>query len=123
MELNYLEDYWPSADGLSAVNVIGRKLRDPINSGLRRERGQGNIHSLCPADREQVWQSYPVDPYSDGFTYISYCAWTYSSTGTLFKEKIRTRLDLLGIPQSGGKTVKTFRWDHRLQIQKPLHGI
>ena len=35
----------------------------------------------------------------------------------LFKIKIRTRLDLLSIPQSGGKTVKTFRWDHRLQIQ------
>ena len=35
----------------------------------------------------------------------------------LFKEKITTRLDLLSIPQSGGKNVKTFRWDHRLQIQ------
>ena len=34
-----------------------------------------------------------------------------------FKEKIRTRLDLLSIPQSGGKNVKTFRWGHRLQIQ------
>ena len=32
----------------------------------------------------------------------------------LFKEKIRTRLDLLSIPQSEGKNVKTFRWDHRL---------
>ena len=30
---------------------------------------------------------------------------------------IRTRLDLLSIPQSGGKNVKAFRWDHRLQIQ------
>ena len=36
----------------------------------------------------------------------------------LFKRKIRTRLDLLSIPQSGGKNVKTFiRWAHRLQIQ------
>ena len=43
--------------------------RDQI---LRRERGQGNIHSLCSADHEQVWQSYPVDPYSDDFTYILY---------------------------------------------------
>ena len=34
-----------------------------------------------------------------------------------FKRKIRTRLDLLSIPQSGGKNDKTFRWDHRLQIQ------
>ena len=24
---NYLEDYWPCAGGLSAVNVIGRQLR------------------------------------------------------------------------------------------------
>ena len=27
--LNYLEDYWPSADGLSTVNVNGTQLRDP----------------------------------------------------------------------------------------------
>ena len=32
-------------------------------------------------------------------------------------KKIRTRLDLLSIPQSRGKNVKTFRWDHRLQIR------
>ena len=31
---NYLEVYWPCADGLSAVNAIGTQLRDPINSGL-----------------------------------------------------------------------------------------
>ena len=30
---NYLEDYWPCASGLSAVNAIGR--RGPMNSGLR----------------------------------------------------------------------------------------
>ena len=35
---NYLEDYWPCAGGLSAVNVIGTQLRDPINSGLTRWR-------------------------------------------------------------------------------------
>ena len=35
----------------------------------------------------------------------------------LFKEKIRTHLDLLSIPQSGRKDVKTFRWDQRLQVQ------
>ena len=29
-----------------------------------RERGQGNINFLCPADHEQEWQPYPVDPYS-----------------------------------------------------------
>ena len=33
------------------------------------------------------------------------------------KRKIRTHLDLLSIPRLGGKNVKTFRWDHRLQIQ------
>ena len=35
----------------------------------------------------------------------------------LFQKKIRTRLDLLSIPQSGGGNVKMFRWYHRLQIQ------
>ena len=28
-----LEDYWPCAGGLSAVNVIGTQLRGLINSG------------------------------------------------------------------------------------------
>ena len=31
---------------------------------LRHECGQGNIHFPCSADHEQVWQPYPVDPYS-----------------------------------------------------------
>ena len=34
----YLEVYWPCAGGISAVNVIGTQLRDPINSGLTRWR-------------------------------------------------------------------------------------
>ena len=33
---NYLEDYWPCAGGLSALNAIGTRLRDPINSRLTR---------------------------------------------------------------------------------------
>ena len=33
---NYLEVYWPCAGGLSAVNAIGKHLRDPIISGLTR---------------------------------------------------------------------------------------
>ena len=33
---SYLEDYWPCASGLSAVNAIGMHLCDPINSGLCR---------------------------------------------------------------------------------------
>ena len=35
---NYLEVYWPCADGLSAGNAIGTQLRDQINSGLTRWR-------------------------------------------------------------------------------------
>ena len=39
-------------------------------------RGQGNIHTPCPADHEQDWQPYPVDPYSaiydDHAYYITY---------------------------------------------------
>ena len=35
--------------------------RDQI---LRHERGQGNIFFPCPADHEQDWEPYPVDPYS-----------------------------------------------------------
>ena len=34
----YLEDYWPCAGGLSAVNATGTQLRDPINSGLTQWR-------------------------------------------------------------------------------------
>ena len=32
------------------------------------------------------------------------------------QSKIRTRLDLLSIPQSVGENVKTFRWDQRLLL-------
>ena len=39
------------------------------------------------------------------------------SVQLVFKEKIRTHLDLLSIPRVGRKNVKTFRWDQRLQIQ------
>ena len=35
----------------------------------------------------------------------------------VFEEKYRTHLDLLSIPQSGGRNVKTFRSAQRLQIQ------
>ena len=36
--------------------------------------------------------------------------------GKNVQRKIRTRLDLLSIPQSVGKNVKTFRWDQRLLL-------
>ena len=42
---------------------------------LRHARGQGNIIFSCPADHEQDWQPYPVDPYSaicDDHTYTYY---------------------------------------------------
>ena len=45
------------------------------------------------------------------YTYINHHA------QLVVQRKIITRLDLLSIPLSGGKNVKTFRWDHRLQIQ------
>ena len=35
--------------------------RDPI---LGHARGQRNTNFPCPADHEQDWQPYPVDPYS-----------------------------------------------------------
>ena len=35
---------------------------------------------------------------------------------TTVQRKTRTRLDPLSIPQSRGKNVKTFRWDHTLRI-------
>ena len=38
------------------------RLARPV---LRHERGQGNIRFPCPADHEQDWQPYPIDPYSD----------------------------------------------------------
>ena len=47
------------------------------------------------------------------------CVWSIFNV----QRKIRTRLDLLSIPQSGGGNVKTFRWDQRLQIQNLFHGI
>ena len=49
---------------------MGRLTRDgtaePVSRDqfLRRERGQGNIHSPCSADHEQDWPPYPVDIYS-----------------------------------------------------------
>ena len=48
-----------------------------------------------------------------GLTYVACRVW----------RKIRTHLDLLSILQSGGKNVKTFRWDYRLQIQNPFNDM
>ena len=35
---NYLDDYWPCAGGLSAVNTIDTRSRDLMNSGPTRSR-------------------------------------------------------------------------------------
>ena len=35
---NYLQDYWPCAGILTAVNAIGTQVRNPINSGLNQWR-------------------------------------------------------------------------------------
>ena len=61
----------------------------------------------------------PVFVWFDGTVIVYYYyPFNFVLQCRLFLKKIRTRLDLLGIPhQSGGKNVKTFRWDHRLQIQ------
>ena len=42
------------------------RIAEPVSRDqiLRRERGQGNIHSPSSVDHEQDWQLYPVDPYS-----------------------------------------------------------
>ena len=39
---------------------------EPVSrdQSFRRERGQGKFHFPFPADHEQDWQPYPVDPYS-----------------------------------------------------------
>ena len=50
--------------------------RDQI---LRRERGQGNITFLCPADHEQDWQLYPVDSSSCFILYDDHTTPDFSS--------------------------------------------
>ena len=57
---------------MSRLTQDGTAKPVPRDQILRRERGQRYFRSLCSADHEQVWQSYPVDPYSDDFTYILY---------------------------------------------------
>ena len=58
---------------------MGRLTRDrtaePVSRDqiLRRERGQGRIHSPCSADHVQDWQPCPVDPYSLFLLYV----WPY----------------------------------------------
>ena len=65
-----------------------------------------NDHSLC------VWEVR-----CQTFSLIMFPCSVDHGRDFVVERKIRTHLDLLSIPQSGGENVKTFRWDHRLQIQ------
>ena len=50
---NYLEEYWPCAGGLSAVNASGTELHDPMNSGLTRWRLTSEIDSVVESGRKE----------------------------------------------------------------------
>ena len=52
--VNYLEDYWPCAGGLSAGNAIGTRLHDPINSGLPRGRWTAYVDTVAEIGRNPV---------------------------------------------------------------------
>ena len=49
---------------MSRLALDGTAKLVPRDQIFRHERGQGNIGFPCPADHEQNWQPYPVDPYS-----------------------------------------------------------
>ncbi|CAN0285310.1 unnamed protein product [Ascophyllum nodosum] len=52
--LLYLEDQWPCAGGLSAVNAIGtRNLRYPINSGLTQWRMAVQMDTVVESGRKE----------------------------------------------------------------------
>ena len=51
---NYIEDYWPSAGWLSAVNAIGTRLRDLINSGLTRWRLAAYVDTVAESGRNDT---------------------------------------------------------------------
>ena len=60
----------PVSTRISLSMEMSRLTRDgvvePVSGDqiFRCERGQGNINFPCSADHEQVWQPYPLDPYS-----------------------------------------------------------
>ena len=53
---NYLENYWPCAGELSAVNAIDTQLRDPMDSGLTRWYMAVYIHGRRRENREESRQ-------------------------------------------------------------------
>ena len=83
---------------------------------------------FCPADHVPDWQPRILLGMVEARS-VNVKKTTRSSDSSLnnytldsvlycFKRKIRTHLDLLNKPQSGGKNVKTFsRWDQQLKIQ------
>ena len=66
------------------------------------------IHAVCPVRGRVAVSIFLYKEYLVRFPF------------ECFKRKIRTHLDLLSILWLGGKNVKTFRWDQRLQIQNPF---
>ena len=65
--------------------------RDQI---LRHARGQGNINFPCPADHEQDWQPYPVDPYSAIRDDHTYTFWS-RETGSAVPSRVSLLISIL----------------------------
>ena len=53
---NYLENYWPCASALSAVNAIGTQLYDLINSILTRWRSTIEMDAVAESGRDPASQ-------------------------------------------------------------------
>ena len=61
---------------------------------------------------------FEIEPVITPDTWYSCYGWLcYAACRCLKKNQNASSLDLLSIQKSGGKNVKTFRWDHRLKIQ------
>ena len=66
---------------------------------LKNISGVSDLTSKMPCNYQHAHRQIPVEAYDRGVIQ-------------------RRHLDLLSIPRvNGGKNVKTFRWDQRLQIQ------
>ena len=63
---NYLEDHWPCADGLSAVNAIVTQLRDLINSGLTRWRLTIYMNAVAESAKNLVAKEIMIRLTRDG---------------------------------------------------------
>ena len=90
---------------------------------IQPEYGQGKEkHFTCSAAYEQGWQPCPVDPYAaiirDDQTHVvaSPLRRELVSSGCFLRNNLNASRPSEHPPVRGGN-VKTFRWDHRLQIQ------